>query len=261
MVRTNGARSKIRQYFKREKREENIERGREGFEHELRRNRIPLSGEIYDQLVESVLTRFQLKDLDELYATIGYGGLALSKIMPKLREEYRALRAPAKEPELLDGEVPANRASGGVIVEGIDNCLVKLSQCCNPLPGDDIIGFITRGHGVSVHKADCPNIRSLMETEEGMSRIINVSWDYYDTKWFAATLTLTCYNRIGLAADITTALANLHVMIHRLSARETKDRYVKISVTIDVKSLEHLDSVIARLKKINSVIEIVRGTN
>ena len=261
MVRTNGARSKIRQYFKREKREENIERGKEGFEHELRRNRIPLSGEIYDQLVESVLARFQLKDLDELYATIGYGGLTLSKIMPKLREEYRALRAPAKEPEKLDGEVPANRASGGVIVEGIDNCLVKLSHCCNPLPGDDIVGFITRGYGVSVHKADCPNIRSLMATDEGMSRIINVSWDYYDTKWFAATLTLTCYNRIGLAADITTALANLHVMIHRLSARETKDRYVKISVTIDVKSLEHLDTVSARLKKINSVIEIVRGAN
>ena len=118
MVRTNGARSKIRQYFKREKREENIERGKEGFEHELRRNRIPLSGEIYDQLVESVLACFQLKDLDELYATIGYGGLTLSKIMPKLREEYRALRAPAKEPEKLDGEVPANRASGGVIVRG-----------------------------------------------------------------------------------------------------------------------------------------------
>ncbi len=262
MVRTNGARSKIRQYFKREKREENIIKGRDDIEREMRKNGMPLSGEIHDKLIESVCTRFSVKDEDELYATVGYGGLLISKIMPRMIEEFRALRKPiAPEITQVDGKVPVSRASGGVIVEGIDNCLVKLSHCCNPLPGDEIVGFITRGYGVSVHKSDCPNVKNLIGSKDGAARLIGVSWDYYEDKWFAATLNILAHNRIGLAADVTTALAALHVMIHQLSAREMNEDEVVLTVTIDIKNLGHLESVTSRLRKINSVIKISRGVN
>ncbi len=262
IVRTNGARSKIRQYFKREKREENIIKGRDDIDREMRKNGMPLSGEIHDKLIESVCTRFSVKDEDELYATVGYGGLLISKIMPRMIEEFRALRKPtAPEITQVDGKVPVSRASGGVIVEGIDNCLVKLSHCCNPLPGDDIVGFITRGYGVSVHKSDCPNVKNLIGSEDGAARLIGVSWDYYEDKWFAATLNILAHNRIGLAADVTTALAALHVMIHQLSAREMNEDEVVLTVTIDIKNLGHLESVISRLRKIHSVIQISRGVN
>ncbi len=262
IVRTNGARAKIRQYFKREKREENIVKGRDDIEREMRKNGIPLSGEIHDALIASVCSRFSMKDEEELYATVGYGGLLITKIMPKMIDEYRALRKPA-QPEItkVDGKVPVSRASGGVIVEGIDNCLVKLSHCCNPLPGDDIVGFITRGYGVSVHKSDCPNVKNMIGTEDGAARLIGVSWDYYEDKWFAATLNILAHNRIGLAADVTTALAALHVMIHQLSAREMNEDEVVLTVTIDIKNLGHLESVISRLRKIQSVIQITRGVN
>lgn len=262
MVRTNSARSKIRQYFKREKREENIIKGHDDIEREMRKNGMPLSGEIHDALIESVCERFSVKDADELYATVGYGGLLISKIMPRMIDEFRALRKPAA-PEItkVEGKVPVSRASGGVIVEGIDNCLVKLSHCCNPLPGDEIVGFITRGYGVSVHKSDCPNVKNMVATDDGAARLIDVSWDYYEDKWFAATLNVLAHNRIGLAADVTTALAALHVMIHQLSAREMNDDEVVLTVTIDIKNLGHLESVIARLRKIPSVISITRGVN
>ena len=259
IVKSNSARSKIRQYLKRERRDENIVKGKSDLEKELRRNNIPLSGEIYDKIMSNAIERYNVKDIDDLHATIGYGGLLLSKIMPKIREWYKALHVPEKRMENLEGTVPANRASGGVIVEGIDNCLVKLSHCCNPLPGDEIIGFITRGYGVSVHKSDCPNVKNLLNSPEAKDRIINVSWDYYESHVFAATLSIVARDRIGLAAEITTALANLHVMIHRLSARETKDQTSTICVTIDVKDIEHLSAVTARLKKINGIISIIRG--
>ena len=262
IVRTNSARAKIRQYFKKEKREENIAKGKDELDRELRKNGIPLSGELHDKLLSAVCERFTIKDFEELYATLGYGGLLISKIMPRLIDKYRALTAPPPEEiRRLDGTVPPSRASGGVIVEGLDNCLVKLSHCCNPLPGDEIIGFITRGYGVSVHKADCPNVKSLIQNEEGRSRLVKVSWSGFDDKWFAATLNIHATNRIGLAADVTTALAGLHVMIHRLTARELKEGEVALSVTIDIKSLGHLESVVARLRRIPNVIDVTRGVN
>ncbi len=260
IVKSNSARSKIRQYLKRERRDENIVKGRADLEKELRRNNIPISGEIFEKLMQKAIERYMVKDLDDLYATIGYGGLLLVKVMPKIREWYKAFSVPVvKKIENLDGTVPANRASGGVIVEGIDNCLVKLSHCCNPLPGDDIMGFITRGYGVSVHKCDCPNVKGLMASKDAKERIINVSWDYYESHVFAATLSIVAKDRLGLAAEITTALANLHVMIHRLSARETKEHTSTICVTIDVKDVEHLSAVTARLKRIEGVLTIIRG--
>lgn len=259
LVKSNSARSKIRSYLKRERRDENIAKGKADIEREFRRNNIPLSGEIFDTVTSKAIERYLVKDLDDLYATIGYGGLSIVKIMPKIREWFRELSTPEKQVAMIDGSVPANRASGGVIVEGIDNCLVKLAHCCNPLPGDDIVGFITRGYGVSVHKADCPNVKSLAGGDADKQRVIRVSWDYYEHNVFAATLTLVGDNRVGFAADVTTALANQHIMIHRMNAKQNKDGSCNFTVSFDVKDIDHLSSITARLSKIAGVYKIVRG--
>ncbi len=262
IVRTNSARAKIRQYFKREKREENIIKGQDDIEREMRKSGIPLSGEVHDELLALVCDRFNIPDAEELYATLGYGGLMLSKVMSRMTEIYRTMRKPApQEITRVDGKVPVSRASGGVIVEGIDNCKVKLSHCCNPLPGDAIVGFVTRGYGVSVHKHDCPNVKNLIGSQDGFARLIGVSWDIQEDKWFVATLNIVAHNRIGLVADVTTALAGMHVMIHQLSARELTADDVVVSVTIDIHNLEHLETVNNRLRKINSVISVSRGVN
>jgi GTP pyrophosphokinase len=145
------------------------------------------------------------------------------------------------------------------VVEGIDNCLVKLSKCCNPLPGDSIIGFITRGHGVSIHKRDCPNVPKNIAYSSEPERWINASWDKnVKTESFQATLQITCIQRIGLMADISTLLANMHVNINAISTREYKDTRNELLLTITVSSLEHLNNVIGKIKKIDSILEIER---
>ncbi len=259
IVKSNSARTKIRQYLKRERRDENIIKGRSDLEREFRRNNMPLSGDIYNDLIAKAIDRYMVKDEDDLYATLGYGGLSVAKIMPKIREWFKAYNTPVKQIDNVDGQVPANRSSGGVIVEGIDNCLVKLAHCCNPLPGDDIVGFITRGNGVSVHKSDCPNIKSFMNDSTADKRVMKVSWDSCKSEVFASTLTLVCQNRIGFTADVATLLSNMHIMIHRMNARENKDGTGSLCITFDVKDTDHLSAIIASLNKIRGVIKIIRG--
>lgn len=258
MVKTSSAKTKIRQWFKKERREENLQQGKEDLEREIRRCGIALDDQLYNEIFPVLLKKYSLSSVDELYVSIGYGGILLSKVMSKIKEEYQRLKRQNQE-LAFKGSEPRRRSTSGIVVEGIDNCLVKLAQCCNPLPGDDIIGFITRGFGVSVHKRDCANIRSMSEKPEQKQRLIGVHWDLDTSEWFSPTLNIIALNRIGLMSDISTLLAGMRVMIHRMNARETKDRFAIISVTIDVKNLEHLNSVSARIKKIQGVMEVSRG--
>lgn len=260
IAKTNSAKSKIRQWYKKEKRDENIVNGREELEKEIRRNGMPVNTLMNEEVLPVVMKRFSIAELVELYNAIGYGGITVTKLLPKIKEEYQKLKLPQEEALIPKGQTQHSKSSGGVIVEGLDNCLVKFSQCCNPLPGDEITGFVTRGYGVSIHKKDCVNIVSLLKDSESYERIVNVHWDIDNTEWFSVTINVTAPNRIGLTADITAQLANMRVMIHRLNARETKDKMAVVQVTIDVKSLDHLDSVVARLKKIPGVMDIARGT-
>lgn len=260
LARTNSAKSKIRQWYKKEKREENIESGKEDLEKEIRRNGMPTNAMMNEQVLPVVMKRFGITELVELYNAIGYGGITVTKIIPKIKEEYQKLKLPAEENTVIVKSQSRPKSSGGVIVEGLDNCLVKFSQCCNPLPGDKISGFITRGYGVSIHKTDCVNIKNLQKSNDGRERIVGVHWDTDNSEWFSVTINVTASNRIGLAADLTAQLANMRVMIHRLNARETKDRVAVIQITIDVKTIDHLESVVQRLKKVPGVIDIVRGT-
>ena len=163
---------------------------------------------------------------EDFYAAIGYGGILLSKIMPRIKEDYAKLvkqneQAAAPQPEIVSFQ-PHTKNHSGVVVEGIDNCLVKFSQCCNPLPGDDIVGFITRGHGVSIHKKDCVNYINGLNTEEQRARWIGVHWADDATVSYRSTLDIVAHNRNSLLADISLALANFRVPVHEVNARELK---------------------------------------
>ncbi|NLL62700.1 MAG: bifunctional (p)ppGpp synthetase/guanosine-3',5'-bis(diphosphate) 3'-pyrophosphohydrolase [Ruminococcaceae bacterium] len=260
IVNTTGAKSKIRNWFKKERKAENIEEGKAIFEKELRRNNIRLFDEELLFFIKRLAERRNFDNTDDFYAAIGYGSVSLDKLQPFMKDEYsRVLKASEPRSDEIKITKPSRkRSSEGIIVEGIDHCLVKLSRCCNPLPGDDIIGFITRGHGVSVHKRDCINVPADLKKALEPERWIKVKWDKNIKEEYSATMDIYCLSRIGLMAEISTALANMHVDIRSLSLRETKDRNKVLTMTIAVNGVEHLNSVIKYLKKINGILSIER---
>ena len=261
IVTTSGARTKIRGWFKRERREENIERGKAEFEKELRRNSIRLFDEELEDFVLKLSKRKGYEDdIDEFYAAIGYGSVSLEKLMPFMKDEYSKILKASEKPkdEIVVTKPLARTSSEGIIVEGIDNCLVKLSKCCNPLPGDEIIGFVTRGHGVSVHKRDCANVPINIQAAAEPERWINVYWDKNVKEEFNATMNIYCISRIGLMAEISTVLANMHVDIRAIATRETKDGDSVLTMTIAVNGIEHLNNVIKYLRKIDGILSIER---
>ncbi len=262
IAKTSGARSKIRNWFKKERREENIETGREEVESELRHNRIPYDDEDVQTLLLKIAERRHCNSIEDFYAAIGYGGISLVKIMPRIRDEYARIlkeRGESKEDEFFQRPSKRTKSTDGIIVEGIDNCLVKFAKCCNPLPGDHIIGFITRGHGVSIHTRECPNVPRVIAQSNEPERWVNAYWDKDIKDEYKATLLITCISRMGMLADLSLELANIHVMIHNVSARDTKDGRSEIYMTITVDGAEHLRNVIARLKKINGVLTVDRA--
>lgn len=261
IVTTSGARSKIRGWFKKEKRPENIEEGKAQFERELRKNGIRLFDEELDRLINSLAKRKGYEnDVDEFFAAIGYGSIVVENLQPFIKEEYsKILKEAEGERDEIVVTKPLHRTSSeGIIVEGIDNCLIKLSKCCNPLPGDDIIGFITRGHGVSVHKRDCTNVPVYIKDSPEPERWIKVYWDENVKEEFNATMDIYCISRIGLMADISTTLANMHVDIRSISTRDGKDGTKVLTLTVAVNGVEHLTSVIKYLKKVNGVLSVER---
>ena len=266
IVTTSGARSKIRAWFKKERRPENIEEGKIQLERTMRRNNIHFTEEEYTETLSKLAARkgFEGK-MDDFLAAIGYGSITMENVMPFIREEYsRAVKA--REPELPDDSALEKAAvkrtsSEGIVVEGIDNCLIKFARCCSPLPGDDIIGFITRGHGVSIHKKDCPNVPHPIESASEPERWVNVSWDKNVKEQFNSSLKIFCINKIGMMADIATDLASMHVNISSISMHNMKDGDAVVTMTIVVASVEHLKSVIKHLEKINGVISVDRTGN
>ena len=259
IVRTSSARNKIRVWFKKERREENIAEGRAEVEREFRRSFIRLNDEDMERFLQSLAERQHLDSIDDFYAAVGYGGLSLSRMMPHIRDDYNKLiRAATPEDKPVLTPPKRSKSSEGVVVEGIDNCLIKFSRCCNPLPGDQIIGFITRGHGVSIHKRDCTNVPKDIATCEEPDRWLNAYWDKVVHDDFKSTLLVTCINRVGMIADVSVQLANMRVMIHDINTRTTKDGRTAIAVTITVNSIEHLKSVISKIEKVNGVLSVER---
>ena len=262
IVKTGEARSKIRTWFKNERREENIEQGRAAFERELSRNLIHLPEDKMQELLAIQCRKQHFSTVDDFYAAIGYGGVLLSRLMPRVKDDCARLNKDDEPvtPERMVSAPAKHRSSGGVIIEGMDNCLVKFARCCNPVPGDPIIGFITRGFGVSIHKRDCINVPADIQDAAEPGRWVRVSWETDAQQVFKANIIVEAHDRMALLADLTSQLASMRVMIYAVNVREPKDGNTAIHLTLGVSGLDHLQSVIERLSKIDGIYTISRGS-
>ena len=259
IVKTSEARNKIRQWFKKEKREENIIEGKAEIEREFRRNGSELPEPEMKAFLEEIATHQHCQTVEDLYAALGYGGIQLWRLMPRIRDNYNKIKKPVEESQEVRYQKAPSKATGGVIIDGIDNCLIKFSKCCNPLPGDDIIGFITRGYGVSIHKRSCTNVPKDISKAAEPERWVNARWAGDIQDEFESTLEILASDRTGLLADLTNQLSSMHIFIHALNSRELKDNNAIIYATITVNGLEHLKSVISRLSNISGIISIGRS--
>lgn len=256
---TSQAKAKIRSWFKKERRSENIVAGKSELEKELRRSGIELPEQGFESFIDELAKKGKFADTDEFYAAIGYGGILLSKIIPRIKEDVLRKTAAAKPPEIVPIENSKHaKSSDGVIIEGIDNCLVKLSKCCAPLPGDDIIGFITRGHGVSVHKRDCNNVPRDISACAEPNRWISAHWGTVKSEAFTSTIQAMFINRDGIVVDVMNAVNNMRVPVHSISAKVTKEGNCAVIVTVSAESVEHLRSIITRIEKISGAYSVER---
>ena len=270
IARSSNARSKIRQWFKREKRDENIVNGRQSFESELKRTGVTLKELTNEENLSNVLKKLSYNSLDDMYAAIGYGGISALKVMGRLREDIqrilhqhqteRQAEVPvADQPQQTRPAVP-QRAKGeqGIVVEGLTNCLVKFSKCCTPVPGDDIVGFITRGYGISVHRADCPNADPARRKPEEAGRWIKVSWGGNTRESYRTTLEVVAKDRLNLIVDISTVLSSTKTHVSSMNARSTPDGFALITLDTDVSDSRQLQTVMRRIEQISGVMRVTR---
>ena len=269
IARSSNARSKIRQWFKREKRDENIVNGRQSFESELKRTGVSLKELLADENVPNVLKKLSFNSVDDMYAAIGYGGVTALKVIGRLREDIqrilhqhqaeRQAEVPvAGQPEVMRPAVPQRKGEHGIIVEGLSNCLVKFSKCCSPVPGDDIVGFITRGYGVSVHRADCPNVLRSRDNPAEAGRWIRVSWADKTSEEYHTMLQVVAKDRISLIVDVSTVLSATKTRVLSLNARSTPDGFALLDLGISVPGREQLKTVTSRLEQIQGVMKVTR---
>lgn len=267
IVKTSEARNKIRQWFKKEKRTENIQVGRQEFDRELRRGGVVLTEAQRTELLDSICHRLGMNEPDDLFNTIGYGGISMQKVTVKLRDEIEKLSKPEAEPitdisqvQLSGQQTKQNH--GTIVVDGVEGCAVKFARCCSPLPGDKIVGFVTRGFNISIHKADCENLLRMMQ-DTSQDRFKAARW-VTDTaavqrSVFEASLTISAMDTIGLVADITSVLADMRVNLMQINAqKKTGNDEVIISITVQCKNVEHLSSIISRLRGIRDVESVSR---
>ncbi len=260
LVKTSEARNKIRAWYKRERREENIQKGKEELEREISRNFIRLSDEDMQEFLLAQAKRQHCATIDDFYAAIGYGGILLSRLVPRMKEEaQKYAKAEAVTLESLSAQRPHKHHNGGVIIENMDNCLVKFARCCNPVPGDNIVGFITRGYGVSIHQRDCANVPKDLQNCAEPERWVSVTWEDSVREEFKAELHIMATDRSGLLLDVTSQLASMHVSIFGMQARECRGGKAEIQMTVGVNSVLHLQEVITRLKRIKGIEEIERS--
>ena len=270
IAKSSEARSKIRQWFKKEKKDENIVAGRAAFEAELKHCGIAMKEVMDPELLTNVLRRTSYGTLEELYAAIGYGGFTAQKAVSRIQGELGRIAAKhhqeEKAAELMEEKPEAPkpvqrkvRSEQGIIVEGLDNCLVKFSKCCTPVPGDEIVGFITRGYGVSVHRCDCPNAseeRRRLPGQEG--RWIKVSWGSDTLDSYPTSLELVCKDRNNLILDISTVLSTTNTRVSAIQSRTGADQFVNIHLEISIRDQQQLRDVMNRLHQISGVLEVTR---
>ena len=260
-IKSTQARTKINSWFKKEKKAENIEKGKTSIEKELKRLGLSHDKLFKTDYINPMLNRYKYKDIEEMYAAVGFGANSATKVIARMLIEYRKDHKEEEIEEKLEelsktkSERKIKPSSNGIVVKGIDNCLVKLSKCCNPLPGDEIIGYITKGRGVSVHRKDCVNVKDLLKEE---NRIIDVSWVEEKQASYNVDIEISANDRSGLLADITKALTSAKANIVGINARAGKDRIAIIELTVETKNIDELNSILKALRKVDSVYEVTR---
>jgi len=271
LVKTGEARGKIRQWFKKEKRSENIVVGKSMIEGELKKLNRAYTENQLEEIVSAVASRIGITSGDDLYNTVGYGGLSASKLSSKLRDEFERVVTVQSEPEkpqneptqIKTVEKPKNHSSNsGIVIDGADGCAVKFAKCCNPLPGDNIIGFITKGFGVSIHKSDCPNVIEGLKREADRDRWVSAWWEIgaeWEKSSFEAFIQIYCKDTIGLLANVTVALADMRVSIVSINTQKCQGDSIIINLSITCKNKEHIASIVSRIKAIDGVVDVVRG--
>ncbi len=271
IVKTGEARNKIRQWFKKEQRPENIVVGRAEVEKELKKYGRAFTESQLHEIAGNVAVRIGIKTEEDLYNTIGYGGLSVTKLTGKLKDELDRVVPAEVEPEVPITDVsqvktvekPTRRtSSGGIVIDGEAGCAVKFAKCCNPLPGDSVIGFITKGFGVSIHKTDCPNVKQAMMREEDRDRWVTAHWEVSaggDKDAYDAFIQIYCSDKIGLLAQVSLTLADMRVQIQSINSQKCSDDTSILNLSISCKNTAHVNSIVARLKTIDGVVDVVRG--
>ena len=272
IVKTGEARSKIRQWFKKERRQENIEVGRAEVDKELRKYGKPCTEAQLSDIIAQVARRVGINNADDFYNTLGFGGISLQRFMPKIKEELDKINAEETKPASAEEEIaklkmaPTNRhkSNGGIIIDGEAGCQIKFARCCNPLPGDKIVGFVTRGFGVSIHKADCPNVISSRRVEENISRWVHAEWEAVDSTnaslpTYEAQIQIEAEDQIGVIAAISMALADMKVSISQINTQMQKNGNAIINLVIGCKSTSHYAAIVSKLRSVSSVLSVSRG--
>lgn len=260
LVKSTSAKNKINSWFKKEQKEENIEKGKDLIEKEIKRIGFSHSELFKNQYIEPMLERYKYKSLEEMYAAVGFGANSAVKIIARVLQEYRKEHEEENIEEKIEQlskqkERKKKISNSGIIVKGIDNCLVKLSKCCNPLPGDEIIGYITKGRGVSVHRKDCVNVKDLISEE---NRIIDVRWYEEAKESYNVNIEVLANDRNGLLVDILNALKDTKANLIGVNTKTTKERIAIMDLNIEVENIEELNKVQKAIRKVDSVYEIRR---
>ncbi len=272
IVKTGQARSKIRQWFKKEKRTENIQVGKAEVERELKRINKNLTDDQINEIVKTVGKRVGIQNADDFYNTIGFGGLSLTRFIPKIKDEIERLRVEEEGPLTTEEELAKVKItdvsrkmhkSGGILIDGQAGYQVKFARCCNPLPGDKIVGFVTRGFGVSVHKADCPNVIASRGNEDNLARWVRAEWEEVEdtprASIYEALIQIGAEDGIGVLAAISVALADMKVSISQINTQVGKDGAITINIVVGCRNVSHYESIVSRLRSLPKIISVRRG--
>ncbi len=263
IVKSTQAKNKIRQWFKQKDRDVNVAKGREQLEKEIKRLGYKPGDILKEEWIKSVAGKMSINSIDDLYASIGYGNVSINQVLSKLKEYYKEYFKITDESAFVESSIKqpqqkkTSKPTQGVTVKGVDNIKVRFSKCCNPVPGDDIIGFITRGRGVSIHRTDCPNISY---NDDDRERLIDVSWDTQKKASYNAEIQLKAIDRTGILGDVAARVTEAGIALLSLNARTNKEKMVTINMTLEISNIEQLKELMRKLRKIKNITDVYRVT-
>ena len=262
-VKSTQAKQKIKQWFKKERRDENVEKGQEMIVAEFKRQNLPVKIVLNEDYLDTILKRLSLKSLEDLYNAIGYGGILTSQVVPRVKEKFfkdqkeeqAKVRENDKVEELVNKKKEIKKNDTGIVVKGIEDILVRFAKCCMPVPGDSIIGYITRGRGVTIHRSDCENFE---HTDDSENRFIEVAWANNFNTSYSASVQVVSLDRKGLLSEVTMTIHELDMVMSGINAKIDKNGIAIVNISVEISDIEELNKLIKKLKNLEDVIEVKR---